>query len=200
MNEKIKVISVLVSPAFLIAISAFSFIVGRVIFKRKYLDCLEIVRKHLRCFRKRNGKLSKVSIFLYFVVPCLIALSLVQIRILDASAINILTVIISILTSMFFTLLTLILDMKKRIVYDDKYNANDANLSSRILDETYYSIMFEILMSIIILLMCFIELFSAKYTFVDSIVIYYLTLVLILNLFIVLKRVYKVIDFDLNNS
>ena len=57
--------------------------------------------------------------------------------------------------------------------------------------------MYEILNSIIILIMCFIDIFSGKYFWLSSLVIYYLTFTLVMNLFMVLKRIFKVIDEDM---
>lgn len=128
----------------------------------------------------------------------MIAFSLVQIKKIDEEVINSLTVIISILTSMFFTLLTLTLDMYKGVGRNKNYNDGNAQISKKLLKETYYAIMFEILISIVILIMCFIYLFAEKYSYVGSVVLYYLTFVLLTNLFMILKRVYKVIQEDLN--
>lgn len=195
-----ETIKILFSPKILLLISLLFLVMGRYVFKKKYLNCFDIIKKHIECFRGLNNRISKVSIFLYFIIPLLIALSLAQIRIIDDAVINILTIIVSILTSMFFTLLTLILDMRKRIRGSKKYNAGDADLSTKILKEVYYSIMFEILVSVVILLLCFIELFSKQYSFIDSLLIYYFTFVLLTNLFMILKRVYKVIDKDLETE
>ncbi|WP_320961773.1 hypothetical protein [Hungatella effluvii] len=188
------------SPKGLLIMSAIILLVGKFVFHKEYLNCFEIMTQHLKCFEKGNGKISKVAIFLYFVVPFFISLSLVQIRSIDDTVINILAIIISILTSMFFTLLTLILDMRKKIKQDKNYDAGDAQLSTKLLRETYYSIMFEILVSIVILIMCFIDLFAKQYSSFDSLVIYYLVFILLTNLFMILKRVYKVIDRDLNDN
>ena len=99
---------------------------------------------------------------------------------------------------MFFTLLTLTLDMYKGVGRNKNYNDGNAQISKKLLKETYYAIMFEILISIVILIMCFIYLFAEKYSYVGSVVLYYLTFVLLTNLFMILKRVYKVIQEDLN--
>ena len=107
------------------------------------------------------------------MVPYFIAISLVQIRVIDDDVINIVTIIISILTSMLFTMLTLILDMRKRVLSDENYDASKASISAKLLKETYYSIMFEILISVVILIMCFVEIFSKEYSFFSSIIIYY---------------------------
>ena len=89
------------------------------------------------------------------------------------------------------------LDMRKRIISDKDYNANKAAISAKLLKETYYSIMYEILNSIIILIICFVELFSKKYFWISSLIIYYLVFTLLMNLFMLLKRIFKVIDNDM---
>ena len=90
--------------------------------------------------------------------------------------------------------------MRKRVKENPLYNANDANLSRKILKETYYSIMFEILISISVLILCFVGLFARQYYKIYGIVLYYLVFVLLTNLFMVLKRIYKVIDIDIKND
>ena len=191
-------IKFLITPCGLLVLAIIMLLMGHVVFKKRFLNCKAIIRKHFECFKKKDGKYSFTSIFLYFGVPCIIALALVQIRPLDETVINILTIIISILTSMLFTMLTLILDMRKRIKQDKTYNANDVSISTKLLKETYYSVMFEILVSIVILFMCFIELFSQQFANISSCMIYYLTFVLLMNLFMVLKRIFNVIDNDIN--
>ena len=99
---------------------------------------------------------------------------------------------------MLFTMLTLILDMRKRVLSDENYDASKASISAKLLKETYYSIMFEILISVVILIMCFVEIFSKEYSFFSSIIIYYLTFTLLMNLFMVLKRIFNIIDYDIN--
>lgn len=188
------------SPYGLLLIAIIILVVGRVVFKKSYLNCYEIVKRHLECFKTSGGRYSVVSLFLYFGVPAVISAALVRIRNIDDDVINIVTVIISILTSMLFTMLTLVLDMRKRIINDEDYDANKAAISAKLLKETYYSIMYEIFNSIIILIMCFVELFSKSYFWISSLVIYYLIFTLLMNLFMVLKRIFKVIDADINNN
>lgn len=193
-----KVITFISTPYGLLLVSILLLIVGRVFFNKTYLNCIVIVRKHLGCFKNSSGKYSAISIILYFLIPYFLSALLVQIRVIDNDVINIVTIIISILTSMLFTMLTLILDMRKRILQDDNYDAGKAGISAKLLKETYYSIMFEILISIIILIMCFVEIFSKEYSFFSSIIIYYLTFTLLVNLFMVLKRIFNVIDYDIS--
>ena len=184
-------------PYGLLLIAILVSVIGRVVFKKKYLDCYEIIKRHLECFKTSDNRYSKVSLFLYFGVPAVVSIALVRIRNIDDDVINIITVIISILTSMLFTMLTLVLDMRKRIISDKDYNANKAAISAKLLKETYYSIMYEILNSIIILIICFEDLFSKKYLWISSLIQYYLVFTLLMNLFMLLKRIFKVIDNDM---
>lgn len=193
-----KIIEYISAPYGLLLISAILLIIGRIFFKKTYLNCFVIIQKHLECFKKPSGRYSIISIILYFMVPYFISISLVQIRVIDDDVINIVTIIISILTSMLFTMLTLILDMRKGVLSDENYDASKASISAKLLKETYYSIMFEILISVVILIMCFVEIFSKEYSFFSSIIIYYLTFTLLMNLFMVLKRIFNIIDYDIN--
>lgn len=195
MQQFIKEIT---TPYVFLSIAAGILLIGRIIFKKSYLNIMDIIIKHLECYKKQNGKYSYVSLILYYGVPVLIACSLIQIKQLDENVVNILTVIISILTSMLFTMLTLIIDMRKRIMINRNYTANEAGISAKVLKETYYSVMFEILVCIVILIMCFIELFSSSHTLHASFIIYYLVFVLLMNLLMVLKRIFRVIDTDMN--
>lgn len=192
-----KIIRMIMDPQILLLISFGILLIGKVMFHQDYLNCFGIIKGHIECFRGSNGKLSRMSLVLYFFVPFLISISLIQVRCLDDGVVNLVTVIVSILTSMFFTLLTLILDMRKRIKVDTKYNAGDAYLSTKLLKETYYSIMFEIFISVLILIMCFVELFEKRYSLFSSLIIYYLVFVMLMNLFMILKRIYNVIKRDL---
>lgn len=193
----LKLLKILLSPSSILVVALVLLLAGRYVFGLKYINCFDLIKMHILCFKKVNGKISKMAIILYFGVPLLIAVAVTQIRVIDDSAINIITIIISILTSMFFTLLTLILDMRERVKTNTMYDASEAAISSKILKETYYSIMFEILISITILILCFIELFSKTFNKIESFVIYYLTFVMLINLFMILKRIFKVIERDL---
>ena len=106
-----KIVEFIPTPYGLLLLSALFLVIGRMCFGKTYLNCTQIIKKHLECFKDIEGKYSIVSLALYFMVPFFVATSLVQVRVIDDDVINIVTVIISILTSMLFTMLTLILDM-----------------------------------------------------------------------------------------
>lgn len=199
MNIIKKVIDVILNPAVILAFSACMLVVGRWIFGKTYINCLDIIRNHVLCFKMDNGRISKMSIFLYFGIPLLLSIALVRIKGVDEDTINIITIIVSILTSMFFTLLTLILDMRSKIEHNPNYTDTEAMVSKKVLEETYYSIMFEILVSVALLILCFLDIFSSKFSLIESLLMYYMMFILLTNLFMILKRIFKVINNDLNH-
>lgn len=189
-----EIIKFMINPLFLIAAVLVIWIVGRFFFKIKYAECINILARHFDSIRKKNGKISKRAFAFYYIVPIFFAVSISGIRKLDDDVLNILTVIISILTSMFFTMLTLTLETKAKISENKKYSSSDAKLLDNILIETYYTIMFEILVSVVLLIFCFLELFAGEYSVVSSCIIYYMTFIILINMFMVLKKIFSTIE------
>lgn len=197
-REKMTFLELLTKPKTLILISVLFVIIGILMPKGKMFDCKDIFKMHFKCFKKKNtNRYSVYMIFMFFGIPAIITTALIKIRVIDQDVVNIITVIISILTSMLFTLLTLILDMKKSVDNNNKLSSNQTRITGRLLSEVYFSIMFEIIISIIILILCFVELFSKEYTKLSSVLIYYLSLVFLFNLFIILNRTFAVIKEDI---
>lgn len=130
-------------------------------------------------------------------MPLFIAIYIAKNKIVTADILNILTIIISILTAMLFTLLTVIIDMKNKIKVDNKYSGVEAQNIIQALKETYYTIMFEIFISILLLILCLINVFTSEYTFLQSILIYYFSLLMIMNLLMILKRISAVLDVEI---
>lgn len=163
----------------------------------QYISVKDIVTNHINCFKGKKGNILIVPLINYFGVPILLAAATLIIKEIDDSTINIITIIISILTAMLFTLLTVVIDMKSKIKDNPKYYSNEANISNIALIETYYTVMFEILISIILLILCLFNAFTEAFTMIQSYIIYLLTYILIINLLMIIKRIFKVIDFDM---
>ncbi|MEY8416683.1 hypothetical protein AAK964_10310 [Tissierella praeacuta] len=189
------------NPYIWIIISVICLLVSKFVFKIDYANCFEIIEKHIDNFRHRDTKkILIVPFFIHFFLPALVALGIVNITIINAEIINNVTVILSILTSMFFTLLVLAIDMKSKIEIRDKSQGIKVLVLKKLIVETYYSIMFEILISITLLILSFIHMFTKKYGYISSFIIYYLLFLLIVNLFIVLKRIFIIVNDDLNQD
>lgn len=173
------------------AISKFGLKIG-------YLSIKDIIKNHIDCFRNSgNGKIMIVPVIDYLVIPFMIGLAAALIKVIDSDMINIITIIVSILTSMLFTLLGMIIDMKSKINDNPNYFSTESEISKRSLIETYYTIMFEILVSVVLLVLCLFNVFTQMFGTIQSFLIYSLTFLLIINLMLIIKRIFRVIDIDM---
>ena len=162
-----------------------------------YISVSEIVKNHLNCFRNKKDKILIIPVFDYLIVPFFMGAATTLIKEVNNNTINVITVIISILTAMLFTMLTMVIDMKAKIKKDPEYFSTEAQISKKALLETYYTIMFEILVSVILLILCFFNCFTNEYGKVQSFFIYSLTYMIIINLLMIIKRIFRVIDTNM---
>lgn len=163
-----------------------------------YLSVYDIIKNHIDCFRSTTThKIMIVPIIDYCIMPFVLGASAVIIKELDESIINIVTIIVSILTAMFFTLLSVIIEMKAKIKENPDYYRTEAEISKKSLIETYYTVMFEILISIFLLVLCLLFTFTQKFGIIQSFLVYSLTFLLIINLLMIIKRIFRVIDTDM---
>lgn len=138
-----------------------------------------------------------VPVFYYFGIPMMASVFIAYKKEIDGNIVNIVTVIVSILTAMLFNTLTVVIEMKSKIRKDPLYYSMDAYLSKKALIQTYYAVMFAILTSIVILIVCLFNVIVKEYSYIQSVILYYLVLLLLINLFMILKKIYKVIDTDM---
>lgn len=174
------------------------FLIGRFGFSIHYLSVKDIVLNHLRCFKKVNGKWMVIPIINYMIIPFAMGLATVFVKEIDDDIINIIIIIISIFTAMLFTMLTMIIDMKSKIKDNPYYYSNEAEISKKSLVESYYTVMFEILISVILLILCLFNCFTKTFGYVQSFLIYSFMYLLIFNLLMIIRRIYRVIDTDMN--
>ena len=133
----------------------------------------------------------------YFGLPFLVSIIVAYKKEMNSDIINIITVIVTILTAMLFNILMLAIDMKSKIKNDENYYSMDAHLAEKSLIQTYYAVMFAILISIIILLICLFNVFVKSYGNIQSFLLYYFVSLLLINLFVIMKKIYMVIDADM---
>ena len=70
-------------------------------------------------------------------------------------------------------------------------------ISKQCLVETYHTVMFEILTSVILLVLCLFNVFTKKFGIIQSFLIYSLTFLLIINLLMIIKRIFRIINADM---
>lgn len=145
-----------------------------------FVDIRDIIKKHLSFFK--NNKLQFISMY---IVPIILSVYIGTIHTINKELVDNLIIILSILISMFFAILSILCSI-------DSKNKND--IYKQLLNETYTSTVFEIIICIFLLLISFAALFIGKgfneiIDIIVSDIIYYLTFVLILNIFVIIKRI-----------
>lgn len=150
-----------------------------------FLDVRSIFTQHFNVFRG-----NWLQFFGIFIVPILFSIGIVQIRCVDKEILNNLNIVLSILIAMFFSVLSILSAIDGQI-RRDKYQ--------QLLTETFTTTIFEIILCLLLLLISFIVLFIGVFekTVILKIIsgiIYYLTIVTILNILVIIKRIKVLFD------
>ena len=163
-----------------------------------FLDVRKIMRQHLSIFSK--SPLQVVSIF---VAPLLIAIAAAATHPLTVEIVNNLNVVLSILISMFFAMLSILASLSLKSTDQSKVEdvtlIRDAKKYNNVLKQTNNAILFESILAILLLIVSFSQLFIGSFAptwklKIISAFVYYLTLVLVLNIFVVIKRIKALLD------
>lgn len=144
-----------------------------------FLDVRSIFTEHFLIFK--GSPLQLISIFL---VPILFAVAIAGIRCVNNSILDNLNIVLSILISLFFSVLSILCAFMGR--NSEKYR--------QLLKETFNAAIFEGLLCLLLLFISFITLFIGDFSpslclQIVSGTIYYLTMVVILNILVIIKRI-----------
>lgn len=151
-----------------------------------FLDVRSIFTEHFLIFK--GNLLQMVSIFF---VPFLFSIAILKTRCIDEEILDNLNIVLSILIAMFLSILSIL------CAFADK-DRNEP-IYRQLLKETFNSTIFEIILCLFLLLISFIALFikdscQTQYLQVISGSIYYLTIVVILNILVIIKRIKALFD------
>ena len=167
--------------------------------KLDYLSFKEIIINHFKCFRgKKDNRLRILPILNYTFVPILLGCSAGLYKNINSDILDNITIVISILTAMLFTMLSTVIEMKAKIKNNKEYYNTEYEIAKLTIVETYYAVMYEILIITILLIVCFFCTYTGKYNIVFSCIIYSLSFVMVSNLFMVIKRIFRIIETDIN--
>lgn len=153
-----------------------------------YFNFNKIIKEYSKSF---NSKWFIIIKLLLIVIPTRIA---VEMSLITEKTINIITIIITVVTALFFGLLTFLPDMKNGLVENARISNNESENCEKLISETYHIIMFEIFVCIIVLFMCFMLIFSKIYSTYGSCVIYYLVFTMVSDMFVILSRIFNLIE------
>ena len=169
-----------------------------------FLDVRKIICQHLSIFSK-----NPLQVVAIFGAPLLIAIAAAATHPLTAEIVNNLNVVLSILISMFFAMLSILATLNYKSTDQNKVNditlVRDAEKYNKVLKQTINAILFESILAILLLIVSFSQLFIGSFDLtlklrIISAFVYYLTLVLVLNIFVVIKRIKSLLDSKSKSS
>ncbi|EOU1922302.1 hypothetical protein DMN26_01275 [Clostridium perfringens] len=179
-----NIIEIALSPQSLFIVSALLLIINSIQKNNNFFDVRDVIKSQYNLFKG-----NKFQVIIFFIVPFLLSLGVVQIKYINKDIINNINIVLSIFISMFFAMLSILGGMSKS--NKEQYNI--------LLKETFNTIIFECILCIIILIVSFIRLFLDSYEHTISLMgisifIYYLIFVVVLNIFLVIKRLKILFD------
>lgn len=150
-----------------------------------FLDVRSIVCEHYRII-----KVNPIQMISIYAIPIIFAITISRKQCVSKDILDNLNIILSILISMFFAVLSILCSINSK-TKDEKYQL--------LLKETFTSTVFEIIICLLLLFASFSILFIGKYENSIilqsvSILIYYLTMIVILNILIIIKRIKSIFD------
>lgn len=178
-----KIIQFLISSKFMFSVAGLILFFYCIKKNNNFFDIRNIFLEQFRIFDK-----TKSQIIVFYIVPAILAYAVTRTKCIDKDIIDNIIIVLSIMLSMLFAMLSII----------NGYQRNDSKYV-KVLDETNNSIMFQSVLCVVTLIISFAQFFVDTYDgektiIIVSFVLYYLMFVIILNTFIILKRMKALYD------
>ena len=165
--------------------------------KDGYFDAKKIIVNYSNIFSK-----SKLKVRTIYAVLLILSVSIGIVETINSDLIESVTLIVSVLSGVFLAFLPVVMDLKNKDIKSIK-----EDVYKNTCKETNSVLIFELLISIIELFFCFVYMFlypkinldDKTYTVVlitFSSVIYYLMVIILLNILFILKRIRTLISFQ----
>lgn len=163
------------------------------LYKLNYFNVLCIAREFIQQFKKLDEKYDKGAMFVSFVIPVLLGLAtILQEKEIDMNMLNGITLIITVLTALFFTVIGLIIELRVK-VHESNKDANEKKKLKDLCNFVFNADMFEILLCIFLLICCFVYMLGIYKTTLMRFLIYFLSYAILINILMLLKRLYVII-------
>lgn len=178
-----KTIEFLVSSHFLLSISCIILILNFIRRNNNFFDIRRVFKDQLDVF---DG--AKDQIFVFFGVPILLAFGVANYKLIDKDIIDNVVVVLSIILSMLFAILSILTSFTK-----------DEAIFKVVLKETFNSVIFVAILCIMALMISVSVLFVkciklVLVNYIVSTVVYCLFFTIMLNIFIIIKRMKSLFD------
>lgn len=174
--------------------------------KNTKVNIKDIIKSHISTLKNYDTqKMSKKDICTFFVIPAIVSICLTFKNTIPNNGIGIILTAFSIFAGLLFNLLILIMDIGRRVKKQSKEKNVDAKkqkLTEALIKETYCNVAFSIVVSlfvIVISLVFVVGLSNIIFKFIISSVLYWLIITFIMTLFMILKRVFRLLDNEMNN-
>ncbi|MDZ8056571.1 MAG: hypothetical protein RMX63_34670 [Aulosira sp. ZfuCHP01] len=167
------------------------------------IDILEIVTNHLSTLRRYGSSKNSISdLLLFCFLPLFVGICLVLFKVvLNKDLIGILINVFAIFAGFLFNLLVLVYDAASKAVNpNNSLQAN--NLKLELLEQIYFNISFEILLSLFIVILLSISIMfnSGLANSIFSAFVFFLIFSFTLTFLMVLKRVNKLLSQEIEQQ
>lgn len=180
--------------------------------KITYFNILAIIKNYINVF-KNNGKIQLGALYMSFIFPIMIDLYVIQVAQIKDDFYSNLTIVIPILCALYFAILGIVFTIKDKslsIIEQRKkkgeISATNVKRLNDLVNSVFFADVFEIFISILLLLCILILPLIIISKVLLNFITLYLLFLLIINMFVLLKRIYSVIcellrdEIDVKNS
>lgn len=190
--------------AFLICVSIILIVIALLQKNSNFLDVRSIISSHFRLFTA-----SPLQCIVIFGVPLLLTVVALKKQPLTKDVVDTLNIVLSIFISMFFAMMGILSTLNNKIPNEDQRKDVTAvrkfKTYNLLLKETFNAVLFECILCIIVLAMSitltFINTFLVSWQLVAiSGIVYYLSLVIVFNILVIIKRIKVLFDNRTENS
>lgn len=164
------------------------------------VNITDIFLDHISTLKdNRTGKLSRSDVFVFFLLPLFVSITLVYFGFLiEKQFATILLAGFSAFAALLLNLLLLIFDIADKVKKSEK----DVNIFFNLLEEIYINISFCISMSVLLIIIIsgfFLGIENSIFLCLISFFGYFISLVFILSLLMVLKRIYRLLSTKMSS-
>lgn len=166
--------------------------------KNSYFNMLKIIKGYLEVFK--DEKYDLFALYFSIGLPGFLTIYVEKYIQLTDDIYEKILLVITILTALFFSVLGIILTIKEiviRVTTDDKtrnWSATKKEKMNKLTNSVFFVDIFEIMISIIILILTFGNSCLKEKILVIDYFLYYLIFVLLINMLVLLKRFYVIIN------
>ena len=166
-----------------------------VVLKVDYFNFKNVFKGYMDAFRDGYGKMNGAGFLVTMLLPCWLSIYVVYSFRYYETDYETELLVVTILSALFFSIFGLVFEIKNKI-YDraDKVSASKKTKLIKIADSLVNINMFEIVISVAILILSFVAKIVAKYEIYLRFFIYYLLFLLLFNIFIIFKRMQVLFD------